>query len=549
MTKPSAKPNSNADESRRDFISKSLALPVLAASATVVSACAPLAGSQRPGVGTSKLGPYKSLRDYYTALEDRNLVVNMGQYDSSSYEFPGLLYRLVDQFGVPHTPCVAADQVKVDGDWINGKLLANHTANGHTNCIALGIEPDPDCPIRSFKKAREHCMKMYRENKFKYPEIPPKEISREQAPCKEVVLTGDEIDITKFQFIQGNPADAGRYINTATVITSDPELGYNLAIYRCQIKGKDRLMVNSEPGQTGWKMFQAAKKRGEKTVPIALAVGQDPLTWTVSGGQIPIRRTSDPVDEYALAGGLGGQAIEVVKGETTHHMVPAHAEIIIEGEVLLDEMAPEGPYHELFGYMGDKKEENYSMRITSITHRKDPWVVNSFTSVAGGILTAPDNGMILADLQNVFKYTTDFATITGALGTYWISIKKTKPKQAKRMARFLMKVAPIAKVIVIVDDDVDVYNRLEVLNAISTRWRMDTATHIDTYKTLILDPGSLDKKTNVKVIIDATLQLPEEGGVENFPEKNRTNLKQGSPGIFERIDKKYADILFQTDWS
>ena len=291
MTMQNSKPPSKTDESRRDFISKSLALPVLAASATALSACAPMVGSNKPGVGNSKLGPFKSLRDYYAALEDRNLVVNIGKYDSATYEFPGLLYRLVDQFGVPHTPCVAADEVKIDGKWIKGKLMANHTANGHTNCIALGLEPDPDCPIRSYIKARDHLKKIYVENKLKYPEIPPKEISAEEAPCKEIKLTGDDIDITKFQFIQGNPTDGGRYINTATVITKDPELGLNLAIYRCQLIDKNTIMVNSEPGQTGWKMFEAARKRGEKTVPVALAMGQDPLTWTVSGGQIPFAAT------------------------------------------------------------------------------------------------------------------------------------------------------------------------------------------------------------------------------------------------------------------
>ena len=239
----------------------------------------------------------------------------------------------------------------------------------------------------------------------------------------------------------------------------------------------------------------------------------------------------------------------MVKGETTPLMVPAHAEIIIEGEVLLDEMGPEGPYHELFGYQGEFKEENYKMRITSITHRKNPWVVNSFTSVAGGLLTAPDNAMILGDLQAVFKYVTDYATVPGALGTFWISIKKTKPGQAMRMAKFLIKVAPIVKVIVVVDDDVNLYHRSEVLAAISTRWRMDTATHIGTYPTLLLDPGSLNQETNVKAIIDATVQFPEEGGVEKFPPKNRTNLEEGMPGIFERIDEKFGDILFQTKWS
>lgn len=556
MTKQNSDPSptpsdeNTTDESRRDFLAKSLSLPLMAAGATALGGCAQISSSKRPGVGNSPLGPFKSLRDYYRAIEDRNLVVNIGDYDSSTYEFPGLLYRLVDQYGVRSTPCVSADRVKVDGKWIEGKLMANHTANGHSDCIALGLEPHPLDPIESYRKAREHLTKIYMDNKNKYPEIPPVEVSREEAPCKEIVLKGDDIDITKFHFIQGNPTDGGRYINTPTVITEDPELGYNLAIYRCQIIDKNHVMVNSEPGQTGWKMFQAAKKRGETRIPVALCVGQDPLTWTVSGGQVPIRRNDDPIDEYALAGGIGGQAIEVVKGETTPHLVPAHCEIVIEGQVILDELFPEGPYHELFGYQGEFKEENYKMEITSITHRKDPWIVNSFTSVAGGILGAPDAGMITGDFRAIFPFVKEYHAVQGALGTYWISIKKTKPGQAMRMAKFLMSVAPIAKIIVVVDEDVDVFKPQEVLNAMCTRWRMDSASLIDTYETLILDPGSLDARTNVKIIIDATIQYKEEGGlgVEKFPRKNRTNLAEGSPGVFERVDEKYADILYQTQW-
>jgi 4-hydroxy-3-polyprenylbenzoate decarboxylase len=128
-------------------------------------------------------------------------------------------------------------------------------------------------------------------------------------------------------FFRNNPGDSGRFINTASVFTVDPEMGLNIGTYRCEIKGPRNIAVGSGEGQSGYNMLMAAKARGEKSANIALVVGQDPMIWLVSGARIPERRGKKPIDELATAGGLRGKAIEVVTCESSDFRVPAHAEI------------------------------------------------------------------------------------------------------------------------------------------------------------------------------------------------------------------------------
>ncbi len=102
------------------------------------------------------------------------------------------------------------------------------------------------------------------DNGGKAPMIPPVEIAADKAPVKQVVLTGDDIDITKFAYIVSNPADSGPYVNTGSVFTDDVDLGKNFGTYRCEIKGPRKLGVNPEPGQGAWKAFMKKKERGDK---------------------------------------------------------------------------------------------------------------------------------------------------------------------------------------------------------------------------------------------------------------------------------------------
>ena len=159
-------------------------------------------------------------------------------------------------------------------------------------------------------------------------------------------------------------------------------MGVNFGTYRCQIRGPKVLGINPEPNQTGWKMLMAAKSAATGWRRFPYAVGQDPYVWLVSGSKVAPRfgKEVKPLDELAVAGGIRGKAIEVVKSETNDILVPAHCEMVIEGEVPLQEpMLPEGPFGEMYGYLGLRKEENFWMNITAITYRKDPWVMNQFT--------------------------------------------------------------------------------------------------------------------------------------------------------------------------
>ena len=118
-------------------------------------------------------------------------------------------------------------------------------------------------------------------------------------------------------------------------------------------------------------------KTGKKRAAIAVVNGVDPITFTL--GASKLAKLGE--DELDYVGGLRGKPVELVKCETSGILVPAHSEIVLEGEIPLDAMEEEGPYGEMYGFMGLKKNQNFFMNIKAITHRNNPWIVNSFAGV------------------------------------------------------------------------------------------------------------------------------------------------------------------------
>ena len=161
-----------------------------------------------------------------------------------------------------------------------------------------------------------------------WPRIPPVVVPAAQAPCKEVVLTGDAIDIERFAWLKNNPGDAGRYINMGSAFMRDPELGSNVGTYRCQVKGPRKIGVNPEPGQHGWLLLREMQQRGDKLAKVAIAVAPDPMTFCASSTKMAGFRE----DELEFVGGLRGSPLPVVRCETCDIFVPAQSEFIIEGE-------------------------------------------------------------------------------------------------------------------------------------------------------------------------------------------------------------------------
>ena len=289
----------------------------------------------------------------------------------------------------------------------------------------------------------------------------------------------------------------------------------------------------------------AAKARGEKTVPVSIVVGQDPVVWLISSSPIVIRKKGVSIDELAIAGGMRGKPIETVKSETSDIMVPAHAEMVIEGEVQLQaEGELEGPFGEMFGYLGPPNEKTFWMNITTITHRRDPWLMNSYTGMQRGMVTAPMDCMYEIILRRIVPGFVDYHFAHDVMGFVSLSIDKTRPGQGMEAGMAVAERNPIAKVIVVVDKDINVLDRTAVVFAMGSRWQPDPATAIIAdARGVLTDPSQLVEGETSKIVIDATRQWPEEGGRDQFPETNRALLQQLAPNVFEEVDALYGQTL------
>ena len=495
-------------------------------------------------LGGAPTAPFDTFRDYMAATEAHGLVLRFDRLDQDAYEITAIIYALIDKYGWYEAPAMIVENVKQDGKWFKGPLVINPMGHWDIECITYGLEPVKGDTRQSYQKALDYTRGLIG-NDGKFPTIDPIEVPRAQALCKQNVMTGDDIDITSFAFVKSNPADGGRYVNTGSVFTKDPEMGVNFGTYRCQIRGPKVLGINPEPNQTGWKMLMAARERGDEFARVSIALGQDPAVWTVSSSRVASRIGKVvPIDEFAIAGGLRGKAIETVKSETNDIMVPANCEMVIEGEVPLQEAGlPEGPFGEMYGYLGLKKEENFWMNITAITYRDDPMLVNQFTGVTRGYSTAPVASLVNNSFSKLLPGLVEVHQVVDTTGWAIVSIKKTEAGQGLKIGKRLASIIPLFKVTVVVDDDIDIYNWYDVGLAIGARYTPETATEIFSGRGMPLDPSSATRRESSKLIIDATRQLPEEGGPEVFPIRNRVLFDELAPDAASKAQEKWGDMI------
>lgn len=504
-------------------------------------------GIQRPRQ-PQHTAPFDSLRDYLACMEEHGLLARFRDVDQDQWEATSIMYHLTDQFGLYGAPVVLFENIKVNGKWIKGPLVGNNQSHYHQEALLWGLEPDFAEPRNSYRRGLAHMVSLLEKNGGDYPQIPPVPVDRAKAPCKEITLTGDEVDIESFAFIQGNPGDAGRYINTGSTFTRDPEWGQNFGTYRCQIVGPRKIMLNSEPNQTGHRMIKRAMERGEKKMYIAIVLGQDPVTWVISGSRVPLI-PKKPIDELAYVGGLRGKPLEVVKADLSDLIIPAHAELVIEGHIDLTRLEPEGPYHETYGYLGDRNDERFVFNVERVTHRKNPILMNSFTSIGGGFVKAPMDAYSDRLWKQRFPQVRQIYYHDDTKGIYYVSIRKDKPGQGLEIAKAVCERSLIAKLVVVVDDDLDVMNQAEMLLALGSRWQPGKASHIyDDAPASFFEPSSPDGKVTNKIAIDATMQWPEEGGPKVFPKLNRNLYEQAAPDGIARVVAKWPDLVVRKPW-
>jgi UbiD family decarboxylase len=485
-----------------------------------------------------QVGPFDDLRAWMGELDRRGLVLRVRDVDQDAYEGTALMYRLVDRFGMYAAPALVMENIRIDGRWHKGPVIANHCGHWDTECLSFGLEPVAGDPHATYRKAMARVEEHLRRGSGgAFPTAPFEEVRREQAPCKQVVLRGDDIDLREFAFIRSNPADSARYVNTGSVFTDDRELGKNFGTYRCEIKGPRLLGINPEEGQGAWQAFMKARERGERSVKVSIALGQDPVTWVVSGSKLNRAKA----DELEVVSAIRGRPLRVVRSETNAHLVPADAEMVIEGDVPLDEpMLPEGPFGEMYGYMGMRKERNFWMRIDAVTHRRGPWILNQFTGVTRGFPTAPLEQMALSGVRRLFPGVTMVHTPVEATGLCFVSLRKQRAGEAIDVGQRVAQFVGIAKVVVVVDDDVDVLDRTQVMHAMGARWQPQPATLIiPESRGMPLDPSLTRRPMTSKIVIDATRQRPDEGGPANYQALNRAELQRLAPQAFPRADARW----------
>jgi UbiD family decarboxylase len=482
-------------------------------------------------------GPFDAFRDYVQALEQHGRLLRIGSMDQDRFEATGFAYRMIEERGFHGAPAFLIERVRTGGNWLDGPVLGNVFPGWLSEALAYGV-PEPAGDDRGLYRAtRQHLARKLGPD-GRWPLVPPVERPATGAPVKEVVSLGEDADLHRFPWLQTNPGDAGPYITAGTVFMEDPELGRNVATYRCQVKGPRRLGVNCEIGQHGWNFIQRARKRGEAALPAAVVIGADPITFSVGTSKL----AGLGEDELAIAGGLRGRPVELVRCETSRIRVPALAELVIEGEIPTESGEEEGPYGEVYGYMGLKKPWNFVMNVRAITHRRSPWLVNAFAGVTKLTMSMPQAVANLAHYRKLMPNLVDLYRPVETNGVVLVSIEKRLPGDGMIAGQHIAAGDMFSKAIIVVDRDIDLHNKEQVFHALGTRWQPNPASLlIPQTKGFPLDPSAPTRWVTSKMIIDATRQLPAEGGPDKWPAVSRVLLDEKSPETAPLVASRWAE--------
>ena len=337
------------------------------------------------------------------------------------------------------------------------------------------------------------------------------------APCQEIILEGADIDLGKLPIQTCWPGEPGPLVTWPLVVTKGPgtrrEDGFNLGIYRMQVTGRDTTLMRWLKHRGGAQHHARWKSERTEPLPAAAVIGADPATIIAAVTPVP-----DTLSEYQFAGLLRGRKLELVKCRTVPLLVPAQAEIVLEGHVLLDEFGEEGPYGDHTGYF-NAVEPFPVFRLSAITMRQNPIYLSTFTgrppdepSILGEAL----NEVFIPLLQQQFPEIVDFWLPPEGCSyrIAVVAIRKSYPGQAKRIMMgvwsFLRQFL-YTKFVIVVDEDIDARDWKDVMWAIATR--MDPVrdvTLVDNTPIDYLDFASPAPGLGGKIGLDATSKLASE---------------------------------------
>jgi 4-hydroxy-3-polyprenylbenzoate decarboxylase len=469
---------------------------------------------------------YRSLRDFIAKLEETGELVRVREPVSTVLEMTEIQTRLIADAG---PAAIFEKPLLPDGTTSNIPVLVN--LFGTVKRVAMGVTMDGKerTDAKSLREVGELLATL------RQPQPPrsfgeafdllplaktvlamkPKSVTR--APCQEIVLRRDQIDLGRLPIQTCWPGEPAPLITWPLVVTKGPgearEDNYNLGIYRMQVLNGRQAIMRWLRHRGGAQHHARWAKQKSEPLPAAIVLGADPGTILAAVTPVP-----ETLSEYQFAGLLRGKRVELVDCVSQPLKVPSEAEIILEGEVSLDDYRNEGPFGDHTGYY-NSVEQFPVFTLTAITMRQSPIYLSTYTG------RPPDEPSILGEaLNEVFVplITQQFPEIVD----FWlppegcsyriavVSMKKSYPGHAKRVMMAVwsyLRQFMYTKWVIVVDDDIDARNWKDVMWAISTR--MDPArdiTLIENSSIDYLDFASPESGLGSKIGLDATNKIAPE---------------------------------------
>ncbi len=421
---------------------------------------------------------YRDLREFLARLEREGHLRHVRREVDRDLELAHVAKVNEQESG----PALLFDRVK---GYPGTSVLTSAFTSRERVALALDLPPE----TRFLEIARSWVQRI------KDKRVPPVEVA--SGACQEVVQKGDDADLDSLPSPWFYPKDGGRYVGTAAYLVSrNLETGrLNLGTYRVMVIDGKRAgiqIIKAKDAEIDLRGYAAAKR----PMPVALVIGGDPLLFLCSSTLFPLTES-----EYEVVGALRDAPVPVVRAETSDLLVPADAEIVIEGEIVPGELLPEGPFGEYPGYYtGAGAVDREYIRVTCITRRRDPIL---WSTTVGKPIT--DTHMIMGinrtaslwnDLQNM--------KIPGIMGVYG------PPAAAGRMLAIIqlkqmyhghstqVGLAAFAtvtgnyglKTVILVDEDIDPENMDQVMYALAFRYQPDRGTQIlERGRSTPLDPS------------------------------------------------------------
>jgi UbiD family decarboxylase len=409
--------------------------------------------------------PIADLREWLARVERLGELLRIGEPVDRDEEMSAISYLVAKQ---QPSPAILFERPKgFDRSRIGARLLWN-VLGPSLNRVALTLEEPTGMPTVDLIRRVKDKLKR---------RIVPREVGRAKAPVYENSITGRNIDLSQLPIPRHWPLDGGRYAGTAdAVITRDPDSGYlNIGTYRMMLQGKAQVGLYLSPGKDARLHITRAWQHG-KPIEVAAAWGIDPLFMLV-GSQTFAKNVS----EYEFAGGIKGEPIPVVRGTTTKLMIPANAELVIEGVIRPQSVKAEGPFGEFPGYYGRPEAGCPLLDVTAIHHRTAPILTNALMAdypscEQSGFFSVIRSAKIWDDLDKLgipgIKGVYAHPAAAGGFGMTVISLEQRHAGHAAQVLALAAQVpggAYYTKWIIAVDEDIDPTDMDQVIWAMASR--------------------------------------------------------------------------------